>query len=84
MLGQVRLGPGLLLFCYEKIQFVRVQGSCASGFGTCCVVTLSTCGGTVTYNCTYITNPGYPAVYTEAAMITYLLSKTPAILGALP
>ena len=39
-------------------------GNCASGFGVCCLKTISTCGSTVTNNCTYIQNPGYPSAYT--------------------
>jgi len=38
-----------------------MDGSCASGFGVCCVFTVNTCGATVTNNCTYIQNPAYPS-----------------------
>lgn len=30
-------------------------------FGVCCIFTLSTCGSTVTRNCSYVRNPGFPA-----------------------
>lgn len=36
------------------------RGSCASGFGVCCVKTLKECGGTVSNNNTYIANKDYP------------------------
>ena len=39
-------------------------GTCAAGFGVCCVVSTSTCGSTVSANNTYIRNPGYPSSYT--------------------
>lgn len=35
-------------------------GNCAAGFGTCCQITLTACGSTVTRNCTFIQNPEYP------------------------
>lgn len=37
-------------------------GHCASGFGVCCMITLmNTNGGTVTQNCSFIANNGFPA-----------------------
>ena len=30
------------------------SGSCAAGFGVCCVFLASTCGSTVKENCTYV------------------------------
>ena len=42
-------------------------GSCAAGFGVCCVVSVSTCGDTVSSNITYIRNPGYPGTYTPTS-----------------
>jgi len=50
------------------------SGSCASGFGVCCVFTLSTCGGTVTENNTYVTSENYPAA-APAGMCMYDLNK---------
>ena len=40
------------------------DGSCAAGFGVCCVITSSTCGTTLSANITYIRNPGYPSALT--------------------
>ena len=31
-----------------------VSGSCASGFGACCIVEFSSCGGSLSYNSSYI------------------------------
>ena len=39
------------LFWFSKILFL---GTCANGFGSCCLQYLNTCGGTVNQNCTYI------------------------------
>merc|ERR1719464_1439875 len=41
------------------------SGGCAMGFGTCCLFTQSTCGGTVDNNCTHIQNDGFPTVITN-------------------
>ena len=43
------------------------SGSCAAGFGVCCVTSTSTCGATLSANISYIRNPGYPSSYTSAA-----------------
>ena len=43
------------------------DGSCAAGFGVCCVVSTSTCGSTVSTNITYIRNPGYPSSITPTS-----------------
>eukprot|EP00096_Caligus_rogercresseyi_P004430 TRINITY_DN18698_c0_g1_i1.p1 TRINITY_DN18698_c0_g1~~TRINITY_DN18698_c0_g1_i1.p1 ORF type:complete len:351 (-),score=33.66 TRINITY_DN18698_c0_g1_i1:21-1073(-) len=54
----------------------RVDGTCASGFGVCCVFSLNACGGAVTNNCTYITNPGAPSGFTgTAAMCQYTFAR---------
>ena len=39
-------------------------GSCAAGFGVCCVVSTSSCSASVSTNITYIRNPGYPSSIT--------------------
>ena len=43
------------------------SGSCAAGFGVCCVISTTTCGSTISTNTTYIRNPGYPSSYTATA-----------------
>lgn len=43
------------------------RGSCASGFGVCCVKSLKACGGTVSNNNTYISNVDYPTVLPAGA-----------------
>lgn len=48
----------------------QAMGSCAQSFGTCCFYSISTCGGTVTKNQTYLQNPNYPATYTVSAATT--------------
>jgi len=40
------------------------DGNCAAGFGSCCVFRNSVCGSSISENCTYIENPGYPNGYT--------------------
>jgi len=51
------------------------SGSCALGFGTCCVVSTSSCGGTVTRNITYVRNPGYPSGYSTAGTCEWTIDK---------
>ena len=51
------------------------DGSCADGFGTCCVILLSECGGSIGENSTHFSSPDYPKVYQTAASCTYALNK---------
>jgi len=53
-----------------------VSGTCAQGFGGCCVVYHDTCGGTISTNRTYIRNPGYSSSYTTAGTCTWTLAKS--------
>lgn len=53
------------------------SGSCASGFGVCCVFVISECGGEVTTNNAYITNPGYPAA-APTGMCMFTINKCDA------
>jgi len=52
-------------------------GSCAAGFGVCCIVSTSTCGSTISNNISYIRNPGYPSSYspTNAETCTFTIRK---------
>merc|ERR1711997_805055 len=38
------------------------SGSCAMGFGTCCLFTYQTCGTDVKQNCSYVRNEGFPTL----------------------
>jgi len=51
------------------------SGSCAGGFGVCCVFTVSTCGSSVSQNCSYIQNPKYPTAYTATTSCSYTVRK---------
>jgi len=53
------------------------DGTCAAGFGVCCVVSSSTCGSTLSSNITYIRNPGYPSSYTptSAGTCSFTINK---------
>lgn len=51
------------------------DGNCASGFGTCCLFRLSTCGGSATRNCTYIENVGYPTASTSATECSFTVTE---------
>merc|ERR1711884_902288 len=55
------------------------SGSCAAGFGVCCIYTYSATGSVITQNVTYIVNPSYPSNYaptTTPATISYTIQKT--------
>ena len=53
------------------------SGSCAAGFGVCCVISSTTCGSTISTNTSYIRNPGYPSTYTppNAGSCTFTIRK---------
>merc|ERR1712203_1186443 len=52
------------------------SGNCASGFGICCLFTISgDTGLTVSQNNTYIQNPSFPSVYTDTTALTYTINK---------
>jgi len=54
----------------------KSKGSCAAGFGVCCLFLLNTeTGTTVSYNNTYLQNPGFPTALSEAKSITYTINK---------
>ena len=52
------------------------SGTCASGFGSCCLFFSDTCGGTISRNRTYIRNPGYSSSYSTAGTCTWTLAKS--------
>jgi len=52
------------------------DGTCAQGFGTCCVIRTSGCGGAITQNSTHIQNTGYPTGYTDSQSCTYTFKKS--------
>lgn len=52
------------------------MGNCASGFGVCCVFSSSTCGSTISENCTYITNPGFPNTYSTTGSCEWTVEKS--------
>jgi hypothetical protein len=39
----------------------EVLGSCAKGFGACCFIRMTSCGGDVRHNRTYLQNTNYPS-----------------------
>ena len=46
-----------------------------SGFGVCCQVVFSGCGGTVTRNCSYIQNADYPGTTTTAQTCKFIFQR---------
>jgi len=51
------------------------DGNCASAFGVCCIIKTSTCGGSVSKNCSYIENPSYPSAYTTTGDCSFTISR---------
>merc|ERR1712241_392950 len=51
------------------------DGNCAASFGVCCVISISTCGSSISQNCSYIENPGYPSTYSTTGDCSYTVSR---------
>jgi len=51
------------------------SGNCAASFGVCCYIKVSTCGGTVSRNCTYIESPGFPSDYSTSGDCSYTVNR---------
>ena len=67
--------------CYSSSECAGVSGGfadgrCAQGFGVCCVIRQSGCGGTISQNSTHIQNTGYPAAYTDDTSCVYTFKKS--------
>jgi len=68
--------------CYSsgdcsKVDGSYADGSCAQGFGVCCIIRISGCGITlnVNDNSTHIQNTDYPSALTETSTCQYSLNK---------
>ncbi|CAB4058483.1 unnamed protein product [Lepeophtheirus salmonis] len=53
----------------------KINGHCASGFGVCCVFSVTDCGSTVSQNVTYIRNPGFPSALRSTQTCSYTINK---------
>lgn len=52
------------------------DGNCAAGFGVCCIFRVSTCPlSTVTQNCTFIENPGFPTAHKKTGACVYSVTR---------
>jgi len=52
------------------------KGNCASGFGVCCIFLYDSSSDTqISYNDTYIQNPGFPSTYGETNSLSYTVNK---------
>jgi len=64
--------------CYSSSDCSKLggtaSGSCASGFGVCCLFT-QTCGGSTNNNCTYFQNNGYPSTYDSVGSCQLTVNK---------
>jgi len=71
--------PNLQGVCYTSQECSDLggtaDGNCAASFGVCCIVSVSTCGGTVSQNCSYIENVGYPSGRTTTGACQYTISR---------
>jgi len=55
------------------------NGNCASGFGVCCVFSISASGSKINQNNSYIVNPSYPSNYAPTSTpstVTYTINKS--------
>jgi len=53
----------------------QVSGNCAAGFGVCCLFISSTSGATLSQNCSYIQNPGFPTAYAATTALSFTIAK---------
>merc|ERR1719342_428370 len=54
------------------------NGNCASGFGVCCVFSISASGSKINQNNSYIVNPSYPSNYAPTSTpstVSYTIEK---------
>jgi len=51
------------------------SGSCAAGFGVCCVFLVTDSGVAINQNCTYIRNPGFPSTYGGSSGVSHTINK---------
>ncbi len=51
------------------------SGTCASGFGVCCIFAVSTSGSSITQSCSDIQNPGFPTALTATNALSYTVNK---------
>jgi hypothetical protein len=50
--------------------------ACHFSFGVCCVFLYNTATSlSISQNCSYIQNPGFPAAYTGQSSVTYTINK---------
>lgn len=65
--------------CYTSTECLEkggsIAGSCAASFGVCCVFFVTSTGGNINQNCTYIRNPGYPNAYDGTGQVSYTIQK---------
>ena len=64
------------LECAEKGG--QSAGSCAAGFGTCCVFATSTCGSDIVHNSSYVRNEGFPTSINGAHSCMFTIKKCDA------
>jgi len=64
--------------CYSSSDCSKLggtaSGTCASGFGVCCLFT-KTCGESTSQNCTYFQNTGYPSTYDNVGSCQLTINK---------
>jgi len=66
---------GVCMTSTECSSIGTADGNCASAFGVCCIVKTSTCGGSVSKNCSYLENPSYPSAYTTTGDCSFTITR---------
>jgi len=58
----------------------KASGTCAAGFGVCCLFVFDSASTSVAENCSYIQNPNFPQAYGSTSTISWTVKKcTPQI-----
>lgn len=63
--------------CFHRLECISMggiaSGTCARGYGVCCLFQLS-CGGRTAQNCSYFVNPGWPSASAMASAMNCEIS----------
>ena len=62
-------------FIHQTSNYVLLLNCNYIGFGVCCLFYTSTCGTSVSQNCSYIRNPNHPSAYTSTSNCQFTIYK---------
>ena len=73
---QERVLQGVYGIVYVHSQvWCSIEENTICRFGVCCIFVISTTGSTVTQNCSYVQNPGFPSALTAVTPLEFTINK---------